>query len=556
MPIKPLPSILFATAMALAAPVRAATCPAPAPGAQDTWRGEQAWRALARAGYRFGAIEYQVEDVYGSDADEPDAWYARTLNFLHIESRPATIAPHLLFETGAPVDAELVHQTERRLRRLRFLREAEIVPVACADGVVSVRVTTRDAWTLNFGLDYKSVGGESRSGFSLSDANFLGSGKTVFLRRRSDALRDTNAIGYYDPALRDSRWTLGVEHQSLSDGSTNSIALQRPFATHEELWAMRLAAEATRQTLSFHDQGEVAWRTRTRLEVREIGMSRLLEWTGDEGWRAGLAWREEINDYGALEAVDPALRPPPTLADRERRGLVLSLSRFHDHWETFRDLRTISRTEDINLGLDGTLALGYYPGIFTATTPSWTARLSADWAGRLGDEAMLIASLDSGLRLESGGITRDGRFDLSAALYWVRTAGHSRVAQLALRSRYRPDPENELYLGGSDGLLGYPTHFVAADRVWTTHFAERWVTDRVWFQTLQVGWNVFLEVGRGRQIGGRGWSPLLADIGGGLRLGNLRGSDDEAIFLSVAVPLRRDPGVDAYSLVLGVVLDY
>jgi hypothetical protein len=549
-------ALLALSALPLPVAARAPGCPQPVGDVREEWYGQQAWVALQRADYRFGAFEFVIEDVYGANAEDPDAWYARALNFLHIESRQATIEPHLLFAPGSKVIAELVNQTERRLRGLKFIGEARLTPVRCADGKVDVRVNTQDTWTLDVGFDFKSVGGQTRTGILVNDSNVFGSGKTVFMRKRSDVLRDTLAFGYYDPALRGSRWTLGVEHTSQSDGVSKAFGLQRPFSTNEQLWAFRTALADSRETLSFYDAGEVAWRTRSVIELREVAAYRLLDWDGDQGWRVGLAWRESRNYYGTVEAVDAGLRPAPVLMDRERRGVVASVSRFHDHWATFRDLRNVDRTEDINLGLDGTLEIGYFPQLFTSTTASWNSDLTADWAARWGLEALLIARLEAGARPESSGGTRDGHFDFTGAIYSIVAPSRTRLVHLALRSRYKPDPEHELYLGGADGLLGYPANFVASDRAWTLHIAERIVTDKVLFQTVRVGWNLFAEAGQGRRIGGRGWSPVLMDVGGGLRLGNRRSSDRQAIYLSVGVPIAPPSGVASYAMVLGVAIDY
>jgi hypothetical protein len=548
-----LPALLLICAWTGA--VQAGECPAPASGPEE-WFGQRAWVALQEAGYRFGPVEYVVRDVYGAADDRSDAWYAQAMNLLHVDTRPSALAPHLLFELGQPVDAELVHQTERRLRRLSYLLDARLVPVSCADGVVTIRVETHDAWSLKFGLNFKSVGGQTSTGLFLNDLNFLGTGRSVYIRDSSDPARDSLELGFHDPAFLGSKWNFSAQHATQSDGISNFGLLQLPFSTHTAPWAFRIMASDVRETLSFYDQGEVAWTTRFITEQQELGAWRLLDWDGQRGWRAGLSWIESRDSYTPLTAVDPSLRPPPALSDRERRGLVFSVVRFHDHWATFRDLQSIDRTEDINLGLDATLGIGHFPAEFTSTKQAWSASLDAQWAARIGPEVLAISRLQAALRRESGGDTRDGRVDFEGALYWMHAPGRTRVLHLALHDRQQPDPEHHIYLGGEDGLLGYPTNFVAADRAWTLHYAERLVTRHVWFQTLRVGWTVFAEAGQAKRTDDRGWSPTLVDVGGGLRLGNLRGTDRQPIYLSVAVPLRREPGSEAYQMVLGVVLDF
>jgi hypothetical protein len=551
-------SLGLAGALAFATPARAAPaegCPAPPPGARDSWFGESAWRAIEAAGYTVGDIEYDVTDVFEIDTPEQDTWYARALNAFHVESRPGALRGQLLFEAGEPVSATLVQQSERRLRALSFLRDARIVPAACRDGKVTVRVETKDAWTLKFGVDYQSTGGKSENQFLLSDLNLLGSGKHLLFRREQDQERTTITTGYGDPSVFGTRWRFAGEHGTLSDGVNNQARFWLPFVANDSPYAVTLSALDTRRTLSFYDEGEVAWRTRTRVEQQDVGGAFKLHWAGDAGWRAGLRLHNELFDYAAAEPVDPSRRPPPELNSRRFRGVIASLTRYHDHFHTFRNLRSVERTEDYNLGLDVNLDVGYFTTEWDSTVDAWTGALNASWAGRVGSGLVLSRTFLSTRR--EPGESRDGVIHAAGTWYAPSSRERTRVVRFALDWRDEPDPEHELYLGGSDGLLGYPSEFIAADRSWTLHVAERKVTDTTLFQTLRVGWTAFFELAQARRVDGGHWSKIYADVGGGFRLGNLRGTESTPIFVSIAVPLVKEPGVsESYQVVLGTAIDF
>jgi hypothetical protein len=281
---------------------------------------------------------------------------------------------------------------------------------------------------------------------------------------------------------------------------------------------------------------------------------RLLALDGDSGWRLGFGVRDFEVAYQPLVAVDPALRPPPTLADRRLAGPVVSISRFHDHYASFRNLRLVDRVEDYNLGLDATLSLAAFDESFGSSMDALRPDLTLAWGGRAG-EGLVLLQASGGGRL-SGGDWSDGSARLGLLWYAPHAVRHTLVTQFSYELRDDGDPEDEVFLGGADGLLGYPAHWVAGDRAWRAHLGERVLTENVLFQTLRVGWTAFIEAGQAREIGTKEWSQVFADVGAGFRLGNLRGAWGTVLYFTVVVPLVREPGVDDWQVVIGDVIEF
>ncbi|MNC89926.1 hypothetical protein D3C83_59410 [compost metagenome] len=97
---------------------------------------------------------------------------------------------------------------------------------------------------------------------------------------------------------------------------------------------------------------------------------------------------------------------------------------------------------------------------------------------------------------------------------------------------------------------------MVGDRAWRVHLGDRVLTDDVLFQTLRVGWTAFFEAGQAREIGTGRWSKVYADLGAGFRLGNLRGAWGTVLYFTVVAPLVREPGVDAWQIVIGDVIEF
>jgi len=541
----------LALALLLALGATAAECPAPAPGAED-WPGQRQWQALEQAGLAFGHLKVEVGDIYEDDG----AWYAKGANILHIDTHDRVVREHLVIAPGEPVRARRVYESIRQLRALGIFREVRIEPIGCAAGVVEARVAVDDAWTLILSLQANSVGGTTSTGLRLEDRNFLGTGKEVYVEKANDVDRTTVSYAYADPALFGSDWRLFALHADQSDGQSNQLGIRLPFLTLDQPWGFEFQSIDTEQDLTFYQTGAAAWVAPSVNELTTATAWRLMALDEDRGWRLGFGARSENREYGAVTAIDASLRPAPVLTPFSADGLMIAFSRVHDHYASFRNISLVGRDEDFNLGLDTTFSFTFNPEASGSTSEESTRYdLTARWAARTAGDGLLMFDLVSGVR-DDDGAWNDGLISTTIAYYDQSSARQTWVARLGLDWRSNPDPEHEVSLGGEDGMLGYPAHYLVGDRAWKLHLEDRFYTDMVLFQTLQVGYSVVLEAGAARRIGTRQWSEALADIGAGFRLGNLRGAYGQVLYFTVFVPLVREDGVDSVQFVVGDVISF
>ena len=542
---------LLCASAASAAAAESGACPAPTPARKDEWLAQQQWQAIEQAGLRIGEIQIDITDVYESS----EAWYAAAANWLHLETREGVIRELLLIKPGDAVDARVVYESARLMRSLGFFREISILPLACHDGVVDLQVAAKDAWTLIISITANRAGGQNSTGFKLEDRNFLGMGKEVYVETEQDQTRTSVNYAYDDPALFGSRWRLYMLHKDQSDGRANEFQLWLPFLSAKQTWGFIARSEDTVETLSFYQYGELAWESPSSIKLNTASVWRLLSRDADSGWRAGIGVRSEERSYGTAVAIDPTLRPAPDLAPYAADGITLGLSRFHDRYASFTNLKLVDKTEDINLGLDASLVLTVQPEeLGSGGEEGSRIDIDAAWAARPRESWLLQLELEGHAR-NAQSDWRDGYLSASFAAY-KQSGRHTRLARLGLDWRDDPDPEHEASLGGEEGMLGYPADWLVGDRIFQLHLEDRWSTDQVLFQTLRVGYTVIAEVGTGRRIGTREWSKPLVDIGAGLRLGNLRGAYGQVIYITAFVPLVLEPGVDSWQLVIGDIISF
>jgi hypothetical protein len=550
------PVLVMTLLIATALPALAAPCPAPpANHPPARWHHQYLWEALATRQYVVGDIRIHVAPIYNlSDPDE-DAWYAHTVDALHVPTHDQTVRDQLLFRSGEPVRASLIYQTERRLRDLEFLQRVTITPAGCHDNRVDVDVNVKDAWTLKPEISFTRIGGDNIVQFELEEENLLGYGKTIAVGHLHGTQRNQNYVDYFDPALAGSRWQLFASLANLSDGYNRAVSIERPFFANTTAWSGGASFVDQQTDVNFYNRGERSWAAVDRTRQLSLSWQHLVAWDGVNGWRAGLRYIDDSYDYGGLRAIEPALRPPPGLPDRQFRGLQATVSFFQDRYATFHNLRLVGRAEDYNLGWAASTAFGYFPTAFGSSSNAWIGGVSATYGMRLPAHSVLFMNGGFG-----GRYTRNawrGSYAGAGATYYNQHFGtQTLVAHLDADWRLRADPEDQLYLGGLAGLRGYPNYFRAGDRRWQFTLEDRILTSRFVLETFQVGYVFFVDAGQTHQFNGHGWSPVFSDIGGGLRFGNARFSFANVIYVTVAVPLVRRSEAGGYQIIIGDVVNF
>jgi len=498
---------------------------------------------LEAAGAVIGEIYFNIADIFNElDPRENNALY-RLANTLHIKTRESAVRAQLLFRSGDPYSARVLAETERALRRLDYLHDAFIRPIAYDGKRVDVLVQTRDVWTLQPGISYERKGGESGTGAEIEEENLFGYGKSVTASWSSDVERESLLLQWKDPNVWQSRWQSELSYSINDDGRLRYVDLERPFFALDTHWSAGGTVFDFTRVDPRYDLGEIVDEFRHDESFAELrgGWSPGLVNGWSRRWLAGIRYDE--NRF-AIEPdrVPPAVLPP----DRKLVYPWLGLAWIEDKYMTTQNLDKIGRTEDLHFGTGLTLQLGW------ATEALGSDRDAAIVAGAVHtahafDEQHLLF-LDGGLsgRLESGEIA-NGQLSGVARYYWRWNSRRVFFARVEGTASESLDPENQILIGGDSGLRGYPLRYQTGTSRALVTLEQRYYTDWFPFRLFYVGGAVFFDAGRtwGRgAVGGEslGW---LKDIGVGLRLGNARGAFGSVLHFDIAVPLDRSNGIDS-----------
>jgi hypothetical protein len=513
--------------------------------------GQDTRAEVELTGATIRAVHITTDNVFDPHNPKEDKRLYRLANRLHFRTHSAVIENVLLFGVGDVFTTRLLEESERSLRAFTFLAEATIEPHAYdpITNTVEIDVRVRDSWTLSTDMKFHHSGGASEWALGLEDRNLLGFGKEVKISQRSSIDRDETYLGYVDPNLLGSRARLAAVYTNASDGYRHELDVERPFYALDARWSLGGSISQEQRTDTLYDLGEEIDRFRHDLRYSTIqgGWSRGLIDGRAQRWLFGVTTQEDLFQP-TLEMPQPLLLP----TDRKLVYPWFGWQLVEDDFREMTELNDIGRTEDISLGLNLLFSVGFANQSFGSDRDATVFRASAQTGWEPGGPGrMLLLDVGGATRSEDDGLHNSQLY--VNARYSRRNLGrHLLSVSLNALAGQNLDAEQQVLLGGDNGLRGYPIRYQAGEQRAILSVEQRFFTDWYPWRLLRVGYAVFADAGqvRGRDPRASPSLGTLYDVGVGLRLTSPRASGRSVVHIDLAFPLNGDPTIDKTQLVV------
>jgi hypothetical protein len=497
---------------------------------------------LESSGAVFGDIRIDNKNVFDKADPKDNKALFRLANKLHIKTRQSVIRHQLLFRSGDPYSRHAIEESARILRADSYFYDATIEPVRYHDGKVDVLVTTRDVWTLDPEFSFGRSGGSNSTGVSLQELNIFGTGSAVGIGHKSGVDRNESNVSFSNNHAFGTWTAVSLSYSELSDGSLRQAIINSPFYSLDTHHAGGLAAQSSDQTDYLYDRGDVIDRFHDHAVFAQAygGWSAGLKNGWVQRWSAGVTYDERLFSRDTRWTG-------PTVLPQDRK-FVYPWIRFdlvQDRYVKLENRDQIARTEDFYLGTYATVRLGWADSALGSSRSALLFMLAAGrGATPSPNQIILLTSVFTG-RVEDGTV-HNGVLDAAIRYYVQQSKNWLFFSALHAANGWRLDTENQLLLGGDNGLRGYPLRYQDGTGRALFSVEERYFTDWYPFRLFRVGAAVFADAGRTW-----GSAPLaspglgyLEDVGFGLRFGNARSGFGNVVHVDVAFPLNTRPDVD------------
>ncbi|MBT8100113.1 MAG: hypothetical protein KJO82_10200, partial [Gammaproteobacteria bacterium] len=497
---------------------------------------------LLLLGATVGDIQIVNDNIFDLDDPAENKALYRLANRLHSKTDAEVIARQLLFASGELFDPQKLAESERLLRKTRYIGDVDIRPVRLNDGIVDILVNTTDDWTLKPSLSFGREGGVNTAGVGVEEYNLFGRGTHIGVEFKADVDRDSLLMQFSDRNLFGSRFGLSADYANNSDGFDRRLAVEQPFYSLRSRRAGGLSLQNGRQITTLYDRGDA---------VAEFDHS-FVRHSAWFGWSKGLTrrWTRRITSGFEFEedrfrSLESALGERSELPTARRYAYpFIGIEIVEDDYLKTRNVDQIGRVEDRHLGAAFAMKLGFSSKTFGSSKDALhlEAAYANAWKTGLRSTVLLQSALRGRYQQQQAAnvlLELGARFDLRQS---ERRLLHARVSATVGKNL---DPENILYLGGASGLRGYPLRYLSGNKTLLFTVEQRVFTDWYPFRVFRVGGAIFFDAGRsfGPSLSAANNPGWLRNVGVGLRLGNTRSSVGRVLHLDLAMPLDGDPSL-------------
>jgi hypothetical protein len=494
--------------------------------------------ALVRMGAVIGRIEIHNRNVFDLSNPKDDRPLFRLADRLHRTTRKGLIRHQLLFHTGERYSPHLLAESARILRADPYFYDASIRPIRYHDGKVDVLVSTRDVWTLNPGFDFSRSGGKSSVGFQLEELNALGTGTDIKLAHMRTVDRTESTVDVSNQHVFDTWTAVDAAYGNLSDGRLRQLIVNRPFYALETRHAGGVSLIDTTFDNSLYDLGHIIDKFHERDRQYQIygGWSQGLVHGWTRRYSVGLTYDE--HRFGPAPATAWS---GPVLLPRNRKFVYpwVQFDLVQDEYVKLRNHNQIDRTEDFHLGAYLNARAGWAPRSFGSSRNALMLRVSSGDGYSLGRRDLLLVAGAASGRIERGTL-ENGLVSASLTNFDEQSSHWLLYSALTARAGRRLALDNQILLGGDNGLRGYPLRYQDGTASALFTIEERWFSDWYPLRLFRVGAAVFFDMGRtwGRPPLAAPSLGLLKDAGFGLRFGNARTAFGNVIHVDLAFPFN------------------
>jgi hypothetical protein len=502
----------------------------------------------AAEGAPIGTVTIQRQNVFDTSKPGEDNAFFRLVNRLHIVTREKVIVKQLLFAAGEPYSKQLIEESERGLRRNRYLYDVSISAAPQDDGTVDIEVDTRDVWTLFPEISISRSGGENKTILGIEEKNLFGYGQRVLLTHSEDVDRRSNLFEFSDRQLGQSWVSVALRIADNSDGHSKLLSIAKPFHALDARWmAGGFVFDDDRRSTLYILGDEAAEYRHERTNFSAFG-----------GWSSGLrdGWVKRwtfggVYDENLFSAVENPTLPAAIPADRKLVYPFIGIDILEDRFEKSTNTNQIERSEDFYFGTRLAASLGWSDTRFDADRDALIYTLTGNAAfGSMDRKALLLTANIRGRRED--GTTANLTATVIARYYSRQSEKRMFFARFSATAGQNLDLDNPIEIGGDTGLRGYPLRYQTGDGRVLVTVEQRYFTDWYPFRLFRIGGAVFFDVGRtygDDPLGGPnlGW---LKDIGFGFRFAPTRFGTRKVIHLDVAFPLDGDPTIDSVQISL------
>ncbi|MBN2226601.1 MAG: hypothetical protein JW763_04490 [candidate division Zixibacteria bacterium] len=484
----------------------------------------------ASCGVVIDSVIIDNRNIYDLDDPQYDHWIFRLANAFNIKTKKWVIHQELLLDKGDVYSEVLAEETAHNLRSLPYIWNAGVC-LRQVDSATILQVTTSDRWSLVGGPSVNRSAGETTYQLGFEETNFLGYGHfvgvNVFVRDFDD---DFYSLAYVYPRLFGGGLTFDGYRNTAPGIGISWLQVSLPWLSLSQRYSFLTAYEHTDRRNDYYRDGVIV----AQDEVRgDDFVGKVSQRLGGYHYKFLTALYYKYMDVRSCNRRQYADDVSVTFSsDSLYHFAEGQVGVEHIQYIKTRRINMFSRDEDVDL----------VTGVYLKLGRAWNAGSGA----KLYDKFTLEAHLDRYWRRHlllidyernewyNGEVSFRKRQDVSIRYYYNGLKWLTPLVSIQHTRDIRLDRMRFLYLGGNEGIRGYPRNYCNGEKRLLINVEPRFFPG-IRVMAHEVGAAMFVDLG---QCWNHGETLEMSDlnwtIGAGIRIGAERIAQEEVLRIDLA----------------------
>ncbi len=485
-------------------------------------------------------IRIERLNVFDLSLPGEDYWPFRFANKIHVVTRQKVVRRELLLHPGDPWDPLLALESERNMRELNIFRYADVRPVPRPDGKIDLDVKTQDAWTTIPIFGIGTEGGQNSFSYGFEENNVLGMGKQIAAYHSQDGPILRDEVRYTDPRFLQTRMALSPYYAKTNLGDAIGTSLDLPFLTLTDPFAGQVGWDRSIDQVILYQNGSQSTSFVEQNRVVTAGYATRLNHGENFVQRGEVGWYAQKAAFMATSETTPGTLP----AGREMSGPTAGYYWIAPRYVKENYINKMEHVEDFDLGNELTLYGGYMAKALASDEDRWLFNVMDQQGFYFMPGRFALGQVGANGRV-AGTQLENALFFANMNLFWKMDLGlpQTLVAHMEANQGRNLDLENQVVLGGNNGLRGYKSYSFVGDKSMLFNVEDRVFFPGEYFHLARFGVAAFYDVGEvAPQGSGITYDGFKADAGVGLRAAATRSQSGGVVRLDVAYALNQGPG--------------
>lgn len=462
------------------------------------------------------------------DRNEPGFfWLHQFANDIHIITQEIAIRNALMAFDQCEENLD-PYEMERYLRGLRYLREANV-----SKEKNHYKIQTWDNWTLQPNVSFGRKGNENQWSLGISDDNIMGLGIGSSAKYQVDAERTGFEFSFKAPLNLFRPINTQIYLGKNDDGFKRGGVISSPFYSKNTPFAGEFSVNQEEKQFNVRKGHEVLAEEQLNLNLAQVWFG----WTSErkaitdsvKRVRVGLSYESiefshnnESNYFNSRKSLYP----------------WWEVEYYRDKFYKLRNIDSVNRNEDINLGHRILMRIGYdlegseedAKGVIFSGHLRHAFMSSKNWLFRLFVDARTKQIKADRLQYFMRSI---------AEAFYTFHPYFTLYNQINVTTSRYQFKDNPVTLGAEEGLIAYPSQYAHGDSYYLLKSELRWNPNISLIQLVDLSGAFFVGSGRIISPDEQITSPMHT-IGFGIRFHSARSSSQSTVFLDFARPMSKD----------------